>query len=42
MTTTTIPSDHVERLQRARLSLEGLSVGDAVGECFFGSRDDTP
>ncbi len=24
-----------DRLQRARLSLEGLSLGDAFGECFF-------
>lgn len=27
--------DHEERLRRARLSLEGLSVGDAFGEQFF-------
>lgn len=26
---------HTERLDRARLSLEGLSVGDALGEQFF-------
>ncbi len=31
-------SSHEERLQRARLSLEGLSVGDAFGECFFRER----
>jgi ADP-ribosylglycohydrolase len=29
------PSDHEVRLRRARLSLDGLSVGDAFGECFF-------
>jgi ADP-ribosylglycohydrolase len=28
----------VDRLNRARCSLEGLSVGDAFGERFFGSR----
>jgi len=28
-------STHEERLQRARLSLEGLSVGDAFGDQFF-------
>jgi len=26
------PSDHSERMQRALLSLEGLAIGDAVGE----------
>ncbi len=26
---------HAQRLERARLSLRGLSVGDAFGECFF-------
>lgn len=26
---------HDERLARARLALEGLSLGDAFGECFF-------
>lgn len=30
-----LPADHDTRLQRARLSLEGLSVGDAFGERFF-------
>jgi len=29
------PSDHAERMKRARLSLEGLSLGDAFGECFL-------
>ncbi len=28
--------DHLDAKQRARLSLQGLSVGDALGECFFG------
>ncbi len=27
--------DHAERMDRARLSLQGLSVGDALGERFF-------
>jgi ADP-ribosylglycohydrolase len=31
-----LPAHHAERLARARLSLDGLSVGDAFGECFFG------
>jgi ADP-ribosylglycohydrolase len=30
-----LPKDHAERLARARLSLEGLSLGDAFGERFF-------
>ena len=30
------PHDHDVRTARARRSLEGLSVGDAFGECFFG------
>lgn len=30
-----LPHDHADRLSRARLALEGLSVGDAFGECFF-------
>ena len=29
--------DHDIRMQRTLLSLDGLSVGDAFGECFFGS-----
>lgn len=35
------PSDHDLRLHRMRLSLEGLSIGDALGERFFspGVRD---
>ena len=31
-----LPSDHEARLERARLSLDGLSIGDAFGERFFG------
>jgi ADP-ribosylglycohydrolase len=31
------PADHAERVARARLSLDGLSVGDAFGEKFFRS-----
>ena len=30
-----LPIDHVDRVARARVSLEGLSVGDALGERFF-------
>lgn len=29
------PDDHADRMARARLSLEGLSVGDSFGEWFF-------
>src|SRR5882672_8847446 len=29
------PSDHAVRMHRALLSLDGLSVGDGFGECFF-------
>jgi ADP-ribosylglycohydrolase len=29
------PKDHPERMERVRLALEGLSVGDALGERFF-------
>ena len=32
-----LPADHAERMARARLSLDGLSVGDAFGEKFFRS-----
>jgi ADP-ribosylglycohydrolase len=28
-------TEHAQRMERARLSLEGLSIGDAFGECFF-------
>jgi hypothetical protein len=32
---TPLPPDHADRLERARLALEGLSVGDSFGEQFF-------
>jgi ADP-ribosylglycohydrolase len=32
-----LPADHQQRMQRALLSLDGLSVGDGFGECFFTS-----
>lgn len=35
--THTLPQDHTERMQRALLSLDGLSVGDSFGERFFGN-----
>ncbi|MCY1077342.1 hypothetical protein [Archangium lansingense] len=35
MLNTGTPADHCARLERARLSLDGLSVGDAFGERFF-------
>ena len=31
-----LPDDHEQRMARARLSLAGLSLGDAFGEQFFG------
>src|SRR6516164_6776035 len=33
--TTSLPHDHAARMERARLSLDGLSVGDAFGSQFF-------
>jgi len=30
-----LPRDHAARMERARLSLDGLSVGDAFGQRFF-------
>lgn len=30
-----LPSDHETRMERALLALDGLSIGDAFGECFF-------
>jgi ADP-ribosylglycohydrolase len=30
-----LPSDHAERIVRARQAVDGLSVGDALGEQFF-------
>lgn len=35
MTTPTLPPDHADRLARARLALDGLSVGDALGQTCF-------
>ena len=35
MTTTPLPSDHSARMARARLALDGLSVGDALGQTCF-------
>jgi ADP-ribosylglycohydrolase len=32
-----LPPNHEERMQRALLSLDGLSIGDGFGECFFTS-----
>jgi len=32
-----LPNDHEIRMSRTLLSLDGLSVGDAFGECFFGN-----
>lgn len=34
-----LPPDHDERMYRAKLSLAGLSIGDAFGELFFGFPD---
>lgn len=34
-----LPPDHGARMARARLSLEGLSVGDAFGDQFFANPD---
>ena len=33
--TTTLPHDHAARIDRARVALDGLSVGDALGETCF-------
>jgi ADP-ribosylglycohydrolase len=35
MSTPTLPPDHAARVDRARLALDGLSVGDALGETCF-------
>jgi ADP-ribosylglycohydrolase len=32
-----LPADHATRMERALLSLDGLSIGDGFGECFFAS-----
>ncbi len=39
MTTKLHTADRQDRMIRAGLALEGLSVGDAFGECFFGNVD---
>ena len=39
MPTSNLPQDHDARMDRARLSLAGLSVGDAFGERFFAHPD---
>ena len=36
---TALPPDHAERMKRALLSLDGLSVGDGFGDNFFTSPD---
>jgi ADP-ribosylglycohydrolase len=36
---TKLPPDHRERMQRALLSFDGLSVGDGFGDLFFTSPD---
>jgi ADP-ribosylglycohydrolase len=35
MTTRSLPADHDARMDRVRLALDGLSVGDAFGQRFF-------
>ncbi|MDB5312622.1 MAG: crystallin [Gemmataceae bacterium] len=35
MTTSTLPPDHAARMDRAALAIDGLSVGDALGETCF-------
>jgi len=35
MDNASLPPDHAERMERARLSLDGLSVGDSFGQRFF-------
>lgn len=35
MTSSALPTDHAARLDRARTALDGLSVGDALGETCF-------
>ncbi|MEX0715497.1 MAG: ADP-ribosylglycohydrolase family protein [Planctomycetaceae bacterium] len=35
MSLPSLPADHAERMRLVRLSLEGLSIGDAFGEQFF-------
>jgi ADP-ribosylglycohydrolase len=38
-TTSQLPKDHKERMQRVLLSFDGLSIGDGFGECFFAGSD---
>src|ERR1700677_131072 len=35
MNQSSLPNDHSERIARAAIALEGLSVGDALGETCF-------
>jgi ADP-ribosylglycohydrolase len=35
-----LPVDHDARMNRALLALDGLSLGDAFGECFFAPEED--
>ena len=35
MTNSQLPADHAERMERVKISLAGLSVGDAFGQQFF-------
>jgi ADP-ribosylglycohydrolase len=35
MTTITLPADHAARIEQAAIALDGLSVGDALGETCF-------
>src|SRR5829696_5061899 len=35
MSTNTLPPDHAARMSRAAVALDGLSVGDALGETCF-------
>lgn len=39
MKQTGFPVDHGQRMDRAILALDGLSVGDAFGECFFATTE---
>lgn len=34
-----MPDPHSQRMKRALLSLDGLSVGDAFGQCFFAAHE---
>jgi ADP-ribosylglycohydrolase len=37
-----LPADHAVRVERMRLSLDGLGLGDALGESFFSCVQDAP